>query len=228
MVAGTQYTFKIQSRDFYSNNMNLLLADAIGDDFLITYTGPSTVQAALVDDDSPGVFRVEVTLTITGEYKLTVLLKGLQVPTQLSVNSITVTPKPVTSPATTGFTGAQPSYLTGQYVEIIITARDEFSNLRYSTDDTFTMELTSQNADVQILSGPIEAISQGDGTYFVSFMFETVEAYTIQIKLDWTDQIAGSPVTNVDVFASDVQAIYSSLYEKSAEIVAGVAQVWQI
>lgn len=147
MVAGTQYTFKIQSRDFYSNNMNLLLDDAIGDDFLITYAGPETVQAALVDDASPGVFRVEVTLTITGEYTLTVLLKGLQVPTQLSANAITVTPKQETSPQTTGFTGAQPSYFTGQYVEIIITSRDEFSNLRFSTDDTFTMELTSQNAD---------------------------------------------------------------------------------
>jgi hypothetical protein len=40
MVAGTQYTFQIQSRDFFSNNMKLSLSDAIGTNYLVTYIGP--------------------------------------------------------------------------------------------------------------------------------------------------------------------------------------------
>lgn len=55
---------------------------------------------------------------------------------------ITVTPKLETSPLTTGYTGALESYLTGDLIEIEITSRDEFSNLRGSTDDIYTLYLT--------------------------------------------------------------------------------------
>jgi hypothetical protein len=40
MVAGTQYTFQIQSRDFFSNNMNQALSQAIGTNYLVSYSGP--------------------------------------------------------------------------------------------------------------------------------------------------------------------------------------------
>jgi hypothetical protein len=53
MEAGTQYTFQIQSRDFYSNNKKMTLADAIESDYQITYTnedGQTKVLATLADD----------------------------------------------------------------------------------------------------------------------------------------------------------------------------------
>jgi hypothetical protein len=85
--------------------MKLSLADALGTDFLITYTSNSdTVQAFLVDDSDLGVFQVIVTPTLIGFYSLEILLVGLEVPTYLT-ELIEVTAKPVTSPLTTGFTG---------------------------------------------------------------------------------------------------------------------------
>lgn len=37
MVAGVEYTFEIQGRDFYENNIQDLLADAVGEDYQVTY-----------------------------------------------------------------------------------------------------------------------------------------------------------------------------------------------
>lgn len=71
MVAGTQYTFLIQTRDFYSNNMNKSLQDSIGSNYQILYFNRWTeVEAQLVDDPNIGIFEVEVTLTQTGLYSL--------------------------------------------------------------------------------------------------------------------------------------------------------------
>ena len=98
MIAGTQYTFKIQSRDFYSNNMELNLANSLGSDYKITYqSGDNIVQAALSDDSQLGVFKVTVTITKTGLYSLRILFKELEVPTSLT-EQVKVTPKLATSP----------------------------------------------------------------------------------------------------------------------------------
>jgi len=122
--------------------MQLNLADALGTDFQITYESESEiVQASLVDDTDLGVFKVIITLTKTGQYSLEILIVGLEVPTYLT-QLIEVIPKPVTSPETTGFTGTLVSYLTGESVELLITSRDEFTNLRGSTDDLYKLYLT--------------------------------------------------------------------------------------
>lgn len=64
MVAGTQYTFLIQTRDFYSNNKNQLLDDTIGTSYQILYFNEDTsVEALLVDSLDSGVFDVQATLT---------------------------------------------------------------------------------------------------------------------------------------------------------------------
>ena len=155
-------------------------------------------------------------------------LNNLEVPTRLSPNSIIVAPNQETSAVKSGFIGTRPSYVTGESVQVTITARDQFSNLRFSTDDTFNMYLTGQSSNTQY--GPITAtpIAGQPGNYTASFLIEKVEAYTIQVKLGTSAHIAGSPVTNVNVFASDVQAKYSELFYKQPVIVAGVSQVWKI
>lgn len=74
MEAGTQYTFQIQSRDFYSNNKKMTLADAIESDYQIAYTnedGQTKVLATLADDSSgQGAFLATYTLIKTGNYTL--------------------------------------------------------------------------------------------------------------------------------------------------------------
>lgn len=137
MTAGTEYSFFIQSRDFYSNNKAMTLEQAISSDYLITYTnedGQTKVQALLEDHTSDGVFIASFTLTKTGHYTLQILLRGLEVPTYLTDTDLTVVPY-VTSAVTSEFEGNLLEYKTGDYITIKITARDEFNNLRGSTDD---------------------------------------------------------------------------------------------
>jgi hypothetical protein len=144
MIAGDPYTFQIQSRDFYSNNMKLLLNDALDDKgYLVEYTHPETSElGVIVDDTDLGVFEVQITLYITGFYDLRIQLKGLDVPTQLP-QKVEVIPAILTSPATSHYSGALPSYLTGETITLLITARDIYNNLRLSTDDQFYLTVTS-------------------------------------------------------------------------------------
>lgn len=61
MIAGTQYQFTIQGRDFYSNNVEQTLNQAVGIDFSAIYSGPVNVTATMSDHTSLGVFKVQVT-----------------------------------------------------------------------------------------------------------------------------------------------------------------------
>ena len=116
MVAGTEYTFQIQSRDFYGNNMQLTLAEAVSTDYSVFYSNSEQEVAAVITDDSDlGVFKVTTTLTIAGEYDLQILLRGLEVPHSLS-NSVTINPTITTSPLTSNFTGNLDFYLTGEKI----------------------------------------------------------------------------------------------------------------
>lgn len=115
----------------------MTLEQAISSDYLITYTnedGQTKVQALLEDHTSDGVFIASFTLTKTGHYTLQILLRGLEVPTYLTDTDLTVVPY-VTSAVTSEFEGNLLEYKTGDYITIKITARDEFNNLRGSTDD---------------------------------------------------------------------------------------------
>ena len=66
MIAGYDYSFKIQGRDEYRNNIADRLVDAVGTDYSIEYTfnGKSkvTLNAKLSDDSSPGVYLAKVSL----------------------------------------------------------------------------------------------------------------------------------------------------------------------
>lgn len=110
--AGSQYTFQIQTRDFYSNNLKSSQQDL---DFQITFTsGDETVSATLQDDLDLGVLKVSFTLTKVGLYHLSIMLNGLEVPH--SVTTIKVVPKQVTSYVTSRFTGVLSNYLTGESI----------------------------------------------------------------------------------------------------------------
>ena len=66
MHAGYDYSFLIQGRDIYYNNIADLIEDAVGADYSIVYTHISdskvTVEARISDGFSPGVYLVTVTL----------------------------------------------------------------------------------------------------------------------------------------------------------------------
>jgi hypothetical protein len=119
----------------------MTLIEAIESDYKITYTNEDAITkvlATLIDDASgTGVFLATVTLTKIGTYTLEILLRGLEAPILLT-ETISVYPA-VSSAATSEFTGNLEEYSTGDYITIVITARDEFNNLRGSIDDNFML-----------------------------------------------------------------------------------------
>jgi hypothetical protein len=78
--------------------------------------------------------------------------------------------------------------------------------------------LTGQTTNT--VYGPFTTESQLDGTYKVAFQFTVVEEYTLNVKLDGND-IQGSPIQDIIIEASDVQAIYSQLFAMESELIAG-------
>lgn len=64
MTAGYDYSFLIQGRDSYDNNIVDRVGEAVGTDFSATYNLASdntvSVEASISDDTSLGVYLVEV------------------------------------------------------------------------------------------------------------------------------------------------------------------------
>lgn len=71
MTAGYEYSFLIQGRDIYDNNIIELAEDAVGTDFsafyYLTADNLINVEAEISDDTFPGVYLVEVELPKTLE-----------------------------------------------------------------------------------------------------------------------------------------------------------------
>ena len=87
MYSGFDYSFLIQGRDMYHNNIVDLISDAVGTDYSIVYTliSDSTVKvnAKISDDSALGVFIVKVRLPKKlkeGDYSLKILLGGAETP----------------------------------------------------------------------------------------------------------------------------------------------------
>ena len=175
------------------------------------------------DDHDPGVFKVAVTLQKAGAYSLQILIGGLTVPTLLQ-SQITVSPAESTSPSTSSFSGALSHYLTGESVKIDILARDEFSNPRASSADTFKLTLTGLQSST--VYGPFDSVYVENNLHRVSFKFEVVEDYSLAVTLN-DEHIIGSPVSEIVVKASDVQAELSELFYE-ASVTAGEPLEWSI
>lgn len=97
MMAGFSYSFKIQGRDQYSNNLLTNLASAVGSNksavmSLSTNSGV-TYTASIVDSSSAGVYQVNISLPktqTTGTYNYNVRFYSATVPTsQVSIIACT-------------------------------------------------------------------------------------------------------------------------------------------
>ena len=69
IMAGFDYSFKIQGRDQYSNNLVKTLSAAIGSnkssEMSLSTNSGVTYSASIVDDTSAGVYRVEYSVPTT-------------------------------------------------------------------------------------------------------------------------------------------------------------------
>lgn len=77
------------------------------------------------------------------------------------------------------------------------------------------------------MHGPFNAVSNSDGTYFVSYMFQKHDKFTITLKLG-DSEILGSSVSDIEVNTSAAQAEHSKLIQSETVITAGDTQTWKI
>ena len=102
---------------------------------------------------------------------------------------------------------------------LTIWARDTFGNVRVdSVAEVFQLQVTGLYTGTDY--GAHASVSLSEGMYQVSFMFEIVEAYEIQVLFNG-DDIVGSPVSNIDVLHGLVQALYSDLLDETDILIAG-------
>jgi hypothetical protein len=93
----------------------------------------------------PGTYKVSMTLEQTGQYELKVEINDLLVP--LHPSTVTVTEKPISSAATSSFSGHSLLYQTGEKLQITVIARDEYRNLRTNSDDEFALTLWAKHSE---------------------------------------------------------------------------------
>lgn len=116
------------------------------------------------------------------------------------------------------------NYLTGEWITIQVQARDEFSNEMNSQTEQFELQITGHHTseNIQVFSTPI-----GDGLYQLEFQWVKVDDYRVNVKFAGQD-IVGSPIEEIVITASDVQAKYSTLSEQESVLVAGRTYTWKI
>ena len=194
----------------------------------------------VADPSRNGIFSVSFSPTIAADdLKLQLFLNGMAVDAQAVYHTsvLQVVPAPATSAATSNYTilasedQAQLQYIdkdesisytyrTGEFCKVLIDARDEFSNLRYdSEDDTFQVKLTGQSTAV-VVEG--EAQPLNNGSYYIELMFEKAESYTLEVMLGVNTDIVESPLENkILVKPGTVQAAYTHLETSLSTLTAG-------
>jgi hypothetical protein len=158
MVAGSSYTFQIQTRDFYSNNLKSLLGVAVQSwqaEILSEYEddGAAPVVAAsgtIVDKpsdatDYSGVYDVTFSPTIAGRtFAIKLTLNGLDVDNTAEYRNepLVVEPAPLTSASHTNYTIlTAPDQSQLQYVD-----QEASRSYTYVTGDTFHVLIDARDA----------------------------------------------------------------------------------
>jgi len=139
--------------------------------------------------DYTGVFTVSFSPTLAGDnFKIVLRLNGLDVDAtaEYRTKPLVILPAPVTSAPNCNYTiltqpgqeyreyDDQPEstsyiYITGNYIRILIDARDEFDNLRFNSEtDVFQVVLTGQVTGADV-SGA--AVAMGNGSYVAHLQF---------------------------------------------------------
>lgn len=226
VVSGVTSSFQVQGRDYYSNNVNSLITSASSTLVELRSASDNSliVTGSIVDDAAgTGVFLVSFTPTLAGDQLLYVTIEGL--PIKGSPFELTTGSETTVNLASTTITSFSYDYLTGDYIKFVIEARDSYGNLYSLTTQTFTVTLT----DADSIATTLTPVSNGDGTYNVSYQFTKVSTYTLTVN-DATDTnpVASSPYTGISVTPGRVQAYWSEFVSPANPISAGDTITYQI
>ena len=211
VIAGEAFSFKIQARDRFYNNLLITQSDL--DSFELKATGPQEVSGS-ISDYAQGVFSAEFTLTKSGEYLLSVKLNSFEVP---NTQSIQVEGNSV-SASTSSVEDLPSSAVAGSSSEFKICSKDQYSNPISETPDTYEISIAGTN------SLAFET-SQTEDCITVTFVPTLSEEYQISVKLGM-DYIQNAPYT-FSAAVGRVQAIKSNFknFQLSSEAGQGTLQI---
>lgn len=199
LIAGMSYTYSVQTRDLYSNN---ILVDSLTS-YTATASGPQSVEGVLTM--SGGVGQVVTTLTVIGTYTLSLTINTGLVG---SMQSITVTVSDVSVIIST--VNVPTSQLAGVVTYVNIYVTDEYGNLRNGGDI-----LTYLIAGLTTITGTISDL--GGGNYNLTFTPYLVDTYTVTIY--YNSNVLGIP-QNILVTNSNIRGL-TSIYSSVSSQVAG-------
>ncbi|CAG9326799.1 unnamed protein product [Blepharisma stoltei] len=204
-TAGTQFAFSLQTRDLYYNNLVITSISS----YTLTAVGPSTASGSLVNTGS-GTFDATFTINTSGTYTLSLLINSLYVP---NLSSITISPASSTSSTTSSFTLSSTSVTAGTTITGTIYARDQYSNIRTSSSDTFTISILG-NTGASVSSS---IANNNDGTYTFTFVPTVADTYTVTVELSSSSlSSSGSTVTVSISLISALQSTFSSYSSQEA------------
>eukprot|EP00854_Cymbomonas_tetramitiformis_P000762 gene762-1235_t len=166
--------FDIFARDLYGN------VKTSGDDtFKVTAHGPVMLNAAdITPDVASAAYTVTLAITVAGAYTVSVESAGETFGTEFPIS---VDPGP-TSVANTEVVGLS-SFVVGEIVTAMVTARDAFGNQKTTQLDAFKITYSIVGGE----AGPQDPamVGTGPGTYIKEFvpMTSTTHGLTVTIKL---------------------------------------------
>ncbi|CAG9323607.1 unnamed protein product [Blepharisma stoltei] len=179
--AGTVFSVYFQARDVYYNNLLITSVSS----YQIQAIGASTVTATFINY-SPGVFTISFTITKSGVYSISGTINGSSLP---SSSTFTILPALTSSSSTTTLSGIPTQIFAGNQTTGTITSKDQYSNIRIDSSDTFTATITGLTGAA--ISPTL--VNNGNGIYSLIFTPKTVDTYTVKVYLN-SAEISGSSV----------------------------------
>ena len=224
VVAGVPQTFKIQARDYYSNNIVTLATSLTSKSVTLTLSTDQTIIATGTMTDtsgSPGAYDVIYSATVAGTYSMVISINGNQITN--SPFTITVSPGATTDPTKCTFTGYKKAYAAGESLIFTIESRDAYGNLRIaSTTDVYNVKMTSSSNTFSVTP-----VSAGQGKYTVTSVLTVAETYTLTVDISGISAIS-SPVIGIIVSPGLAQAKKSAFISSTTPITAGTEVKYKI
>lgn len=210
-IAGAAYTFKVQGRDLYYNNVKTTVSSLSSTS--VSATGPETLTTTLANDGSNlGVYTATLTFLKVGDYTVTVSINSVAISN--SGYKVTVSASSTVATSKSEVTGLPSSATAGAKVSGTVYLRDANSNTVASATGTLAAGVSGADTITPTLT------QNSDKSYSFSFTPSTAGTDSVSVTYD---SISLSPTPkSLTVTAGQVAAAKSVFesYSSNTNIVA--------
>jgi hypothetical protein len=184
-VVGTPTYFYVPARDANTNNKT-----EDGDDFYISIDGPASEHlTAYPVYQGGGLYRVDYTLTVQGNYTITIQMGGTDIycgrgaANKCSPFAFYAEAAALSFETTDTYGPGLQYCVVGDVHSFIIAAYDTYKNRILHGGDTFNVTIVHTDLSLE-KAYPGHVVDTGDGFYHVTYTTEVVGDYTVNILHD--------------------------------------------